>query len=259
MVNGSRELRPLIRLLEADPELAEGLSSQEVARAERALLAEYQRLDPGYFCPARLSPGPTRGTFGFAVLDGHIARSVSVGDSTFVELLGQGDMICYRNVAERGPAEGERFLALAPTRIAMLDHSFFVYVARWPIILANLFARTCMRPRRIALQMAISHMVGIERKVLVLLWHFAERWGHVTPDGVRLQLKLTNELLGSIVGAASPTVSTAVSRLVEGGLIRRDKDGTWWLRSEGVVSSGGEALWPDTLCAGRARRSFSVQ
>jgi CRP/FNR family transcriptional regulator, cyclic AMP receptor protein len=63
----------------------------------------------------------------------------------------------------------------------------------------------------------------------MILWHFAERWGRVTPDGVVLRLHLTHDLLAGIVGARRPPVTSALSSLAQKGLVRREDEGTWVL------------------------------
>src|SRR6266496_530716 len=45
---------------------------------------------------------------------------------------------------------------------------------------------------RAAVQQAISQLPRVEIRVLALMWHLAERWGHVTPGGLALTLGLTH-------------------------------------------------------------------
>ena len=51
------------------------------------------------------------------------------------------------------------------------------------------------------------------------MWHLAGRWGHVEPGGIRLALPLTHRLLGRLVGAERPSVSHALTRLSQAGLV----------------------------------------
>jgi predicted GNAT family acetyltransferase len=34
--------------------------------------------------------------------------------------------------------------------------------------------------------MAIAHYPRIDRRLLMLMWHLADRWGRVTPNGIRI-------------------------------------------------------------------------
>jgi CRP-like cAMP-binding protein len=60
----------------------------------------------------------------------------------------------------------------------------------------------------------------------LLLWHLAARWGKVEPGGIRLTLPLTHQLLGRLIGAERPSVSHALARLSEAGLIT-GQGGEW--------------------------------
>ena len=46
-----------------------------------------------------------------------------------------------------------------------------------------------------------------------------------------LPLRLQHESLGHIIGAKRPTVTLALQRLAERGLVQRRQDGTWSLPS----------------------------
>jgi CRP-like cAMP-binding protein len=61
----------------------------------------------------------------------------------------------------------------------------------------------------------------------LFFWELADRYGRVEPDGVRLDLRLTHELIGHLVGAQRPSVSTALGRLEEHGQVLRQ--GRSWL------------------------------
>ena len=56
-------------------------------------------------------------------------------------------------------------------------------------------------------------------------------------DGIAVPLALSHRLIGELVGARRPTVSTALAELArDGQLVRRD-DGTWLLTGEPVTTS----------------------
>ena len=122
--------------------------------------------------------------------------------------------------------------AHAPARVALLDAAWARTAARWPEISVNLLRRSIERSQSLALYLAISHVTGVDARVLTILWHFADRWGHVTPQGTVVPLKLTHELLGSVVGARRQTVSAAVTELVRRGALSRDAPGGGWLLHE---------------------------
>ena len=99
-------------------------------------------------------------------------------------------------------------------------------------------------PQRLATTHAISHLNSVERRVCALLWHLAERWGRVTRDGIVVPLTLSHRLLGELVGARRPTVSTALAALERQGKVRRREDATWLLPRRPARGAGRTGTSP---------------
>jgi CRP-like cAMP-binding protein len=51
----------------------------------------------------------------------------------------------------------------------------------------------------------------------------------MTVDGARVRIPVTHGVLASVVGARRPSVTTALGRLQDDGLIQRLGDGEWLL------------------------------
>jgi CRP-like cAMP-binding protein len=68
-------------------------------------------------------------------------------------------------------------------------------------------------------QRAIAAQPRLEVRLALLMWHLAARWGRVEPGGVRLSLPLTHQLLGRLISAERPSVSHALARLAQAGLL----------------------------------------
>jgi CRP/FNR family transcriptional regulator, cyclic AMP receptor protein len=105
-------------------------------------------------------------------------------------------------------------------------------VARYPEVTATLFDPLSERSLRLATTQAISQLTRVDRRLKALFWHLAERWGRVSGDGVIVPLALTHRILGQLVGARRPTVSTALSELAEREELVRRPDGSWLLRGD---------------------------
>src|SRR5690349_22548166 len=105
-------------------------------------------------------------------------------------------------------------------------------MTRFPEITAALFDRLSERSLRLATTQAISQLTRVDRRLKALFWHLAERWGRVSGDGVIVPLALTHRILGQLVGARRPTVSTALSELAEREELTRRPDGSWLLRGD---------------------------
>src|SRR3954453_10787265 len=222
-----------IRLLEADPELGALLAMPRRGEAERDLVVRTHRLSVGPWDVTRLS-GASADHVGLLVLDGVIARELVVADHVSPELLGPGDLV--------RPWQGTGSAGLLPVRavwsvlstvtLAVLDRRFAAEAARYPEITAALFDRLGERSLRLATTQAISQLTRVDRRLKALFWHLAERWGRGSGDGVVVPLALPHRILGQLVGARRPTVSTALSELAEREELIRRPDGSWLLRGD---------------------------
>jgi CRP/FNR family transcriptional regulator, cyclic AMP receptor protein len=179
--------------------------------------------------------GPRDGGYGFLVLDGILARRVTLGRFDCTELLGQGDLLrpwTFNTHATASNPSTVTWNVVAPVRIATLDRRFAQSVAPWPEITAALMDRLVQRSRWLAFQLAVCHVVRVDTRLLLMLWHFADRWGRMTREGVRVKLPVTHTVLASVVGARRPSVTTALGRLESSGAIERLPGGEWLLLGE---------------------------
>ena len=109
--------------------------------------------------------------------------------------------------------------ALRASRFALLDAEFAERVLPWPQIGHALLRRTERRAEDLAVLRAISCQPRLEVRLVLFLWHLAPRWGRVEPGGIHLMLPLTHRLLGQLVAAERPSISHALSRLADAGLV----------------------------------------
>lgn len=222
-----------VAVLQADPDLGALLPAPRRAEAERELVVRVHRLGVGTWDVGRLA-GAGADNIGLLVLSGVIAREVVVADHASAELLGPGDVIRPWQGADRSSLLPTEIVwsVLSPTSLAVLDRRFAGELARWPEVTAALLDRMGERSLRLAVTQAISQLTRVDRRLSALFWHLAERWGRVGNEGVVVPLALTHRILGQLVGARRPTVSTALSELAERGELIRRADGSWLLRGD---------------------------
>ncbi len=99
-------------------------------------------------------------------------------------------------------------------------------------MISTLLERAVRRTHRMSIHEAILQLSPVETRLLVLFWHLAERWGHVTPAGIALRLQLPHALLGQLVGCRRASVTTALQHIYASGELSRRPDGTWLLTGE---------------------------
>ena len=88
-----------------------------------------------------------------------------------------------------------------------------------PRLAANLVRVLAAQVADRELAVAIALEPRVERRLLLKLRQLAERWGRVTPDGIRLDLRLTHQELANMVGAVRESVTIALGRLASAGEI----------------------------------------
>ena len=236
-----------VRLLEADPDLGAGIPSERRALAARRLCARVEFIDPGEWEPRPMGDAG----LGLLALDGLICRSARIADRSSTELLGAGDLLRPWQDADGGvlPCQIE-WRVLERARLAVLDPRFAAAAAPWPEVTAELVGRAIRRTRWQSVFATISHMTRVDVRLLLAFWHFADRWGRVTPDGVVVRLPLTHEAIGRLIGARRPSVTTALSLLADRGLVKPLLRGEWLLT--GRASERLEALWAEGEAADAA-------
>lgn len=239
-----------VRVLEEVPELGSGLDGSELAAA-RLVPAQVIRLRTGEWkADGLVDP---QGALGLLLLDGLLTRELKLlGTVSCTELLGGGDIlrpwIGQDDEFSSIPAEAH-WEVVVQGRIAILDRRFALAVARWPEVAAAVLDRSVERARSTLFQLAVCHLTRVGARILVTLWHLADRYGRVTAKGVLVPLPLTHRNLAGIVGARRPSVTTAIGALRDDGRLERVDDG--WLLSGGPPAELGrlrrESALPESL------------
>ena len=193
------------RVLALDPELGLRIPADEISHARQQLVAPVLELLVGHWDVPH--GDGSHGRLGFLVLEGLLARDMTLAGRTATELLGEGDVV------QPWLAQREEGLipyrvgwhVLMPVRLAVLDDAFSRSLARWPQVMSTLLERAVRRTHRMSIHEALLQLSPVETRLLVLFWHLAERWGHVTP---------------------------ALQHIYATGDVARRDDGTWLLHGD---------------------------
>jgi hypothetical protein len=216
----------LVDLLARDRDLGRQLAERGASPPDGALRAPTLRLDRG---PWKVSAAPEGEHLGFLVLDGLIGRRCFVPDrGRSLELLGRGDLL---RPWQEDPASFSQisWTVFERSSIAVLGGSFVAPAREIPEFLEALTERALRRSRRLAVSAAIANTVGVEDRILLVLWLLAELWGENRSEGAVIPYRLSHQTLADLVGARRPTVTLAVRALTERGLLDRAESGEWVL------------------------------
>ncbi len=218
----------VVKVLDVDPELGETLTTEQFRAASSTVRALKISLPDGEWSPPSW-PAEVRAGLGLLVLDGLLIRRIQLGGRFAAELLGPGDLLRPwqedDEVASVSRTSGWR--CLRDCAVAILDLDFARRIAPFPEIQGQLTARTLRRSRNLAVTIAILNQPKVDVRLLMLLWHMADRWGVLRDGHVLLPAQLPHAVLAELLTARRPTVTTALGALQQAGRITHTLDG--WL------------------------------
>jgi CRP/FNR family cyclic AMP-dependent transcriptional regulator len=168
------------------------------------------------------------GCRGFVVVSGHLAGRIEVYGGTGVELVGPGDVVLV-DARDLGDAPRVRWTAIDATQVAWLQDASWRAMLRHPAWSKALIEAQLQRAEHLRAMQAASTLTRVDDRILGALWLLAERFGHVTPEGTVVGVPLAHRLIGELIGARRPTVTTAVSKLSAEGHLSRGRRGRWLL------------------------------
>ena len=240
-----------VSLLDIEPDLAEVLSDEQRAEAQRFRLPT-AAVDKGGDVAGLLEESAA---FGAMVLEGMLVQALQISEDPTLRLLGPGSLVPLAHPPQSMPVLSARLLVPIPTRLVLLDDQLLIAARRWPWIVSGLYARMLEHSERLATQLAICQLPRVEDRLMALMWLLAELWGRVTTAGIRLRISLSHEVLGGLVGARRPTVTLALSKLAErGSLIRHDDE--WLILDPPVAPVSTEPTAPQLLLTARGTSAW---
>lgn len=194
------------------------------------------RLSAGDWLPSDLASHPSvRGRlFGCLITEGLSVREVLLAGRVCTQMFGPGDLLGADDLTGASLPLEIRYEAPEGVSVALLDDRFLIATRRWPRLSGRLMDLTSAQLERTSVHQAISQLPRVEDRLLALFWHLADRWAQVSADGVTINVPLTHEALGRLVGAKRPTVSLGLTWLAGEGILVRREDGTWLLAPDSL-------------------------
>lgn len=226
---GPVRVRPLVRIFEREPDLLAGVAPDHVGRLTRLVTVEQEEVAIGHWRPSGDLCDERH--LGLLVLEGLLVRETRVLDRRASELLGAGDFVrpSQPSPVASIPQNGD-WHALSPLKLGVLDFEFQTTIAHWPQITTALAARAVERARRAVAQLAIARIRGLPTRLHVFFWFLADRWGRRAGGEVTLRLRLPHGVLGQLVVAERPPVTSALRELASRGLVVKQGRSHWTLR-----------------------------
>jgi len=142
-----------------------------------------------------------------------------------VTLVEEGDILLRSHAA--GPAPKFSVRALGLSKLVMVSNTRFDEWIAHPTFVQAIVRQlaTQIADRELAAATALEPRV--EHRLLMKLGQLAERFGRATPQGLRLDLRLTHQQLADMVGAVRESVTIAMGRLAASGDLVIDNRTIW--------------------------------
>lgn len=225
-----RFARRSVRLGDAMPELLEAVPAEDRPLAERVLVAEQLEATNDDFAEALETVAPQ--AFDFLVVGGLVLKETTLEARSALELLTRGDVLAppltrMRQVESRAVS---RYVAHGKASVAVLDGRFRQAARRWPELSDVLHDQLGRQTHRASMHMAMLHLPRVDERIVALFTDLSERCGYVTADGIVVDVPLTHDVIGRLVGSRRPTVSLALHALQQSDVLSRAEDGAWRLR-----------------------------
>jgi CRP/FNR family cyclic AMP-dependent transcriptional regulator len=213
-------------LLDADPDICGPLVPSQLNEARRAACARSVMLRSGEQFREPDGLAESDDGLGLFVLSGLLCQDVHVAGGRSLELLGPGDLL------SAGPLQDDSVVpvqstwrVVQPSHLAVLDRGFVMRAARFPSIHIALTGRAGRRTHSLIVRLAIAQIARLSDRLLLLLWHLAERWGTVVPGKVLLSLPLSHAMLAALACAKRPSVTVSLHELAARGLVTSSSQG----------------------------------
>jgi CRP/FNR family cyclic AMP-dependent transcriptional regulator len=225
-------LQRSVPILALDTALARELGPELAQAVGPHLRADVIHVDGRAWNPDEVDLGPEPG-LGMIVIDGLMEREVHVAGRTAAELLGPGDVLRPWDMEDTDAASvpvAAAWTVLAPGRVALMDARASAVAVRCPRLASILMSRTLQRARSLAVLLAIAQIRRLDVRILTLLWHLADRFGRVRPEGVALPIPLKHATMAKLLAATRPSVSSALADLASQDRLERLEGGGWLLK-----------------------------
>ncbi len=200
------------------------LASNELFRhlsaAELEGLARFTRLEK-YQANQTIFRQHDSGSTMMAVVGGRvrISRLTAAGKEVVFGILTPGDIFGEIALLDGGPRSADA-VALGETELIVLDRRDFIpFLERNPTVAAGMLEVLCQRIRRTDEQVEDSLFLVRDARLAKTLLNLADQFGRETPDGICIDLPMSQRELGSFVGLTRESINKQLVEWRESGLI----------------------------------------
>lgn len=153
-----------------------------------------------------------------------LVLSSTEGREMTVDILGPGDFFGELALIDGGPRSATA-VALEPTETLTLDHAAFLNtLKRRPATALALLEVVGERLRRADEMLYDVLFLDLPARLAKQLLALADEHGTKTPDGVRIDLRLSQSDLAAMVGATRESINRCLNAFADRGILAFDRD-----------------------------------
>jgi CRP-like cAMP-binding protein len=160
----------------------------------------------------------------YVVISGRVkALTTSLeGDDVVFNIMGEGEVFGEVALLSTSPRTAT-IKAIEACELLSLDRrDFLTFLRSHPEVSAKLLGVLADRLKRISEFVEDTHFLNLPVRLAKKFSTFASRYGESAPDGTRINLKLSQEEWGDLVGATRESINKQMRAWTEEGLIRVD-------------------------------------
>lgn len=191
------------------------LPLQEIKEiAKRARRRVFSQGDPVFFSG---DPGHCVYFIGSGKVKIHTTRED--GEETVIGILSDGEFFGELSVLDGQPRSAD-VTCLEPTEIAVLDREEFLSILdRYPSLSRKVLIAQAARLRATDRMLDYIASLDVYGRVAAQLMELAQRYGRQTPNGIELDLRITQQDLAGMVGASRESVNKVLNHYRNRGIV----------------------------------------
>jgi CRP/FNR family cyclic AMP-dependent transcriptional regulator len=170
----------------------------------------------------------------YVVISGRVkALTTSLeGDDVVFNIMGEGEVFGEVALLSTSPRTAT-IKAIEACELLSLDRrDFLAFLRNHPEVSAKLLGVLAERLKRISEFVEDTHFLNLPVRLAKKFSTFARRYGESGPDGTLINLKLSQEEWGDLVGATRESINKQMRAWTEEGLIRVDDGYVVLLRAD---------------------------
>lgn len=193
---------------------------QQIARVHLQQLAQHARISEHKKNTLLFQKGDP-GANMMAVIDGRIRiYSTSLeGKELTLNIIGPGEFFGEIALLD-GQARTADAMTIEPCTLLILDRrSFLPWLEQHPQVAIGLLSVLCQRLRRTSGQLEETLFLDLPARLASCLVRLGETFGETVADGIQINLRLSQQQLGALMGITRESTNKYLGELQEEGLV----------------------------------------